>query len=519
VAALIKPRDFKLHWDAHSLSGVLTGLLLFIVFYAGAFALFRNELSIWADPALRPKGPGSPLVTTLVRPHWDAHPPKQGSDVLVVFPFDGRSFYWLRYEDESGERVDRWIGADSGQALPPRGRSRLGETLYKLHYFEQLGLPGRLTAGLLAVVMGFSLITGLLIHLRKLPDKVHAFRPRKKLTTALADAHTALGTLGLPFSLMYAVTGAFFGLIIVVLAPLNVVVFEGDEGKLQSLLSGVSPPRFEASGAAAVMAPPHAFVDAVETSWGEFEPVLVKYHGWGDKNAFVTVDGRSTTHFLRSGKAVLDASTAELLDESSLAERSSLRTTIAMFTSLHFGSFGDLLGRVLFFVLSLAMAGVLLSGNVLWLSARRRSGRTSPFAHRLLERATVGIGCGLVFAIPFAFSVSRLVPLSLAGRGTYEDAALFGGWLAAAGLGALWPRRRGVRWLLAGAAVCSLLIVVLDGVVLGLWPGREATEAQLVVQVGFLTSGAALTWIAAQVGAEAPARDGPGLQDAARTAG
>jgi uncharacterized iron-regulated membrane protein len=51
--------------------------------------------------------------------------------------------------------------------------------LYKLHYFEQLGLPGRLTAGVLGVVMGFGLITGLLIHLRKLPEKIHAFRPAR----------------------------------------------------------------------------------------------------------------------------------------------------------------------------------------------------------------------------------------------------------------------------------------------------------------------------------------------------
>lgn len=318
---------------------------------------------------------------------------------------------------------------------------------------------------------------------------------------------------------MYAVTGAFFGLVIAILAPLNLIVFDGNRGKLDHLLSGVTTPSFEASGVSASMAPPHAFVDSMQARWGDFEPVLVKYYGWGDENAFVTVEGRSKSHFLRSGKAVLDASTVELLDESPPDESSSLRTTIAMFTSLHFGSFAGLLSRVLFFFLALASAAVLLSGNLLWLLARQKKGQASPLVHRLLERATVGVACGLVFAIPFAFCVSRLVPLSQPGRTAWEEGALFGGWLLAAGLGALRPRREGIRWLLGGASLCSLLLLVLDGLVLDAWPWRWATEAHLVIQLGFLTSGAALAWIAARLGAEAPARDGPPIQDAARTAG
>jgi uncharacterized iron-regulated membrane protein len=107
-------------------------------------------------------------------------------------------------------------GAAVGRDVAVHGRSILPELLNDLHFFKQLGAFGQMTAGVLGFVLLFVLITGIAIHLRKLPEDLHTLRPRQRLRVSLADAHAALGTIGIPFTTMYALTGAYFSLWLVV---------------------------------------------------------------------------------------------------------------------------------------------------------------------------------------------------------------------------------------------------------------------------------------------------------------
>jgi len=47
----LAPRTFRIYWDAHAWVGVVTALLLHLIFFMGAFALFQRELDAWANPA------------------------------------------------------------------------------------------------------------------------------------------------------------------------------------------------------------------------------------------------------------------------------------------------------------------------------------------------------------------------------------------------------------------------------------------------------------------------------------
>lgn len=491
------PRAYRILWDAHSLAGVVFGLLLFVIFYCGTFSVFRAEIMMWADPALdRPAGSSSG-ADDVISPILRKHPPKPGADIMVVYPFSGRPFYWLRYEQTSGQQMDTWVGAGSGELVPPRGRSRLSETIYKLHYFEQLGLPGRIASGIVAVFMGFALLTGLLIYLKKLPSRIHTFRPESSLKTAMADAHAALGVLGLPFTLMYAVTGAFFSLLIILLGPTIALVFDGDQEALDTILTGAQIPQVEQSDAPADMLTPDQLLAVVRTNWGDFEPVRLDYVGWGRKGARALVEGNVPETLATSGKAVIDAVGGELIDGTPPSQATSLGRTVAVMTNLHFASFGGLLLDLLYFGLGLVASGVILSGNLLWLLARRsKDPRSTPWVHRLLARLTVGVGVGLTAALPIAFIGSRLMPLEMPGRLFWEDAVLFGGWLLLMVLAFFGPSAQWAARLQLGMAGIASLLVVLAGRWVSSMRSTSVSADALIVEIGFLVSGVALLALA-----------------------
>ncbi|MEM1055716.1 MAG: PepSY domain-containing protein [Bacteroidota bacterium] len=509
---LVGPRAFKLLWDGHSVVGIVIGLGLFVIFYAGAFSLYRAELMAWADPAMRATEVRlSP--DEAVEPLFAEARPAQGTDLQVTYPSHERSYYYVRYATPAGDTtraVQAMINAETGERFDiaegePIGRSQAGNIVYRLHYFAQAGFAGQLISGFVAVFLLFAVVSGVLIHLRKLPKDWHTFRPKVKLRSALADAHTVLGLLGLPFAAMYAITGAFLALLIILLAPSVIVVFGGDEEAALNLVYGFEVPEHEPTGEPAEMLPIADYIDALPASWEEAdaEPSFLIIHGYGDEAAIADIYGDAPGTLTAAPRAILDASTADVLVSNDPTVGTPLGGTTAAITNLHYARLGGgtALAKVLYFWLALATAAVILTGNILWVLVRRpKDPRATPTLHRFLARLTVGVGCGLVVAVPVIFLVPQVLGIEAEGLVTWENAAFFGAWAvligaAFAGPSAVWA----ARWQLALAGVLSLLVPLASATLGGTPPWVSAANewwGLLTIDVGFVLMGLALLWTA-----------------------
>ena len=425
---ILSARMSRILWDAHAVTGVVVSLGLFVMFYAGAFTLYRGELGAWVDPALRSHG--APPNLAGVSDLLERRPPDRGSHVLVVHPFGDRAYFFVRYASE-GERVERRVGAFDGGAGPRDGRSILPDLINDLHYFKQLGQAGRVVAGILSLFGVIVLVSGLLLHWDKLPRALHDFRLHRGRRWAVTDAHTTLGIMGLPYALMYCLTGAFFGLLIVILGPTAVVVFEGDTTAVETHLTGVRTPEPAPSGSPGPSARFGDFAQRVRARWGpDTELFRTDVVDWGDASAKWVAEGAHAGTLLTSGKLVASVATGEILAEQRPDEANVLAKTISVITNLHFSRLGHPAFDALFFLLALFACAVILSGNVLWLygrsSARLDAGRR---LDRALGRATIGVAVGLVVVIPAALILTRLVPLDSPGRHLLENGFFFGAWL------------------------------------------------------------------------------------------
>jgi hypothetical protein len=175
-----------------------------------------------------------------------------------------------------------------------------------------------------------------------------------------------------------------------------------------------------------------------------------------------------------------------------------MAATAAAFGVLHFARFGGQALKALFFVLALAAAAVMLTGNVLWIEMHRpRDPRATPWLHRLLARLTSGVGVGLVAAVPAAFVVSRLLPIDRPDRMVVDGQAFFATWGLLV-LGALaWPSALATaRLLVALSGMLSIAVPIANGLGTGAWPWTSAARGHWVVftiDVCFLIAGLLLT--------------------------
>lgn len=491
-------RFHRILWDGHAVVGAFIGVALFIMFYCGAFALYRGELHAWVDPHLRaPSGRTHPqaLNTLLSR-----FPPNPGSDVHFIFPIADRPYIFARYL--SGDKPLRHrVGRESGAILPSHGRVAVPDIIHRLHYFRQLGLVGRTMAGLIAVASLFVVISGLILHWNHIQTTFHRFRIGRGWRLAITDLHTSLGTITLPFTVLYTVTGGFLGLSVLLLSLVVLVVFDGDQGQLDALLVGLAEPETRTTGVSTKTIGYKDVEPLIQEIWGDdAHPTRMVIKGWKDEGAVVMVDGGPRHTLTESGRAMFDGTNGSLLMESRPEEANPLTRTANALSNLHFARLGTGWYDPMYFLLSLASSAVILSGIVLWLFGRVNSELLAPrFMDWLLARSTVGVCAGLVAVIPISLGFAKLLPLVWTFSVALENAVFFGIW-GGFFIGAFVvskPLRFGEHVLRLGA-VSSGVAVVID-VTLTIVGLVVPDVPSVTVNIGLIISGFAIWWISSRI--------------------
>lgn len=513
----ISPRTYKLMWDAHSATGIVIGLALFVIFFTGTLLLFRGEIRAWEEPALR-NAPGGERVSldAAVTPVIDSlsrgAPP---SYLYMGLPSEDQRSLYLHMAGGSLDRsYDTYINPANGQWVGGPDEGALTQTLYYLHFFFQIGTWGLYLSGIVALFALLAVVTGTVVHFDRLVKDFFQFRPGKKLRVAWADAHKVLGTIGLPFQTMYALTGAYFGLVGLIALPYAALLFDGNMGtyyreagyyaprvQVDSVKAGSGPVRLERLAAR-----------ASETMGTGFESETMIVHSMGQPNARVEVIGRERgTVFGGTGSVVYHGATGEMLARNLPQEAGALNEAVQSMAVLHFADFGGLALTVLFFLLGLTSCAVILTGNLTWLEVRRKEDR---WVHRFLTRLTAGVATGMLPATALLFLADRLLPAGLPHVGWWGNAIFFGGWLLCVGY-ALARRNvaRTHRALLVLGGGLALLMPVANGLSTGDWPWvawQAGRWSVLGVDVGALLCGAAALGLAACLRVEAGDETGTG---------
>ncbi|GAB5413482.1 MAG: PepSY-associated TM helix domain-containing protein [Congregibacter sp.] len=442
--------SIKRFYLLHSWLGALTAVLMFVVAFTGAVSVFgRPELKIWAHEELHKPVSLSPAsVEKVLLSDTAKVPDAYLQDVQILMPGVRRTPYLSlvftrEIEDELG-KTDRHAirfdhdphtlaevsrRQDEPQSLFLKDRKDVADFIVTFHADLHLGDPvGLMITGLLGLTLFASVVTGVITH-RKILKEMFAFRPARSIRLLFTDSHKALGVWGMLFHAVIAFTGAFLGLAVVVLLPAAAFVsFEGDlERMVETYLPADAP---QMSGEAREFAIADVLEKAARENYGPV--VSVQILRGRDTNAVALVNtlagkalvGETQRYRLADGERLqsytqfsrLGGVAGPLLD--------------TMFP-LHFGNFGGVLIKFLWFFLGLSTAFLALSGAMIWIERRAHgaTGKLSQRAYRRISQLTLGVCMGVCTATVSLLYVQRLFLPAVADTQPWLISTFFGVWL------------------------------------------------------------------------------------------
>lgn len=452
----LSARAFRIQWDVHAWVGVLASLVLFVVFFFGLFALFREEIAIWQDPRLHAVSERRPTSTPSYSRALEqvaarvAIPEAARLRIIALEEAPALAVTVSSRDKRHEESVI--VDTESGRVLEER--SRLGEELYMLHFFYRV--PHGLEAtGLFAVALLVALLGGVLLHLKNLWRQRWQFRQSLRLRVSASDAHKVLGIFGLPFSAIVAWSGALLTLGGLLYWAMAAACFDGDVTRVTELRGRPVVVR-RAEHRPAPGLPLDVLVEQAKAALHTEEPPrYVTIDHYGDANAFIRVEFDAPPFTDRS-YVYLDAVTGQELGRAKTTATSRFER---MVFDLHFARFGGLLLKVTYGLLALFTCVVILTGNIVWLERRDPSRRR--LGNRLLERLTLGFAGGAVLGTAAAFAANRALPHEVWCRADLEIGALLFVW-ALTSIGLLLvrvPIRRALATMSATTALLLLLVV------------------------------------------------------------
>ncbi|MEM6512677.1 MAG: PepSY-associated TM helix domain-containing protein [Pseudomonadota bacterium] len=426
-------------YNAHSWTGISLGLFLFVVCFTGSVALFHHELQSWEDPARRVAMPESPIPVQPLVDDWVAAYAPENITFLGVHMPDFYEPYYMAFanvREAEGEPVEfrriRWHAA-TGDVLPERGD---GLSTWLLDFHRDLMWPdalggrqiGRGLVGIAGVIMLLSIITGILTH-RKILKEFFTYRTKKTVRVKWKDAHNFLGIWSLPFSTMIAFTGAWLGIVVLLLPITAMLVFKGDTEKVVEVVAGAPAER------AGISAPMISFDEMAQREHSTLggKPVYISATLIGDKNAEYVVNYKPESRLFYFESERVSAVTGELLPATGLNEPTAATRTLAAMSPLHYGTFGGAALKFLYLGLGLATSVMIALGNMVWIERRANSaeGSQSPQFYDRLSRLTAGVCAGVAVATVAIFYTDVFYHGDEDARIFWIGVTYFGVWLAA----------------------------------------------------------------------------------------
>lgn len=384
---------FKRMLAAHSGIGLAVSVLMYLVCITGTVAVFYPEFERWEQPQVQEYSAlPSTVLNDATKAFYQASP-KSEKPLYIVMPTnelprahisDGETEFWLNQDGSLSEAVEsHWTHL-------------LTELHVNLYLPQQLGL---VIVGILGVMMTALIISGVLAHHRILKD---AFRLRWGGTgqQQQIDLHNRLSVWALPFHFVIAVTGAFFGIVGLLIVSATELHYNGDRDALIADIYGTDPKVTE-------QAPVIDYVKAFESLAQvapQATPIYTVVQSPNTTSQYLEIAATLPNRLIYSEIYRFSAA-GEYLDHQGFSDGPTFRQVVYSVYRIHFGHFGGYPTKIAYVLLGLALTIVCVSGINIWLNRRGKD--------TWLNHAWVGF----VWGIPLALTVSAISSLVIAHSG------------------------------------------------------------------------------------------------------
>ncbi|CAB3629192.1 PepSY-associated TM helix domain-containing protein [Achromobacter aegrifaciens] len=510
----------RVYKSVHTWTGILTGMALFIAFYAGALTVFKEPLTRWATPpaAVAPvpleDAPDLIARTLQARPDvakgFSIHL-QDAEHVPARMSWEVRDGQADDHDESSIRHHVAYLDARGELRLEEAAPSGLMPFIDVLHRVVGLPVdsdPNRWFMGIVASLYAIALVSGVIVLLPSLVKDFFALRVGKNLKRMWLDAHNVVGIVSLPFHIVMALSSVVFAFHDGIYDLQDKLMYEG---KLESVFqrSGGGAPAGEVRNPADMLTPAELLAQARALAPG-FEPYGLQYQQVASPRAIVRVWGKDDSAVsprARGGFVALDPYSGKVLNRDYLpGGQDAPNLWVSSFFALHMASFGGAAVQWLYFLLGLAGAWLFYSGNLLWIETRRKRANRQTgeipvqrLDTRLMASATVGVCLGCVCGISLMMVASKGLSGHVGDLNAWLRALYYMAFFASLA----WAFLRGgaaagvhLLWVAAALTLAIPAASLVGGLfpASGLWAHTSA--AALAVDATALAAGLGFAWMA-----------------------
>lgn len=266
----------------HTWTGLLAGWLLLVMCLTGSAAYYRDEISLWMQPAwhagvaARATADGQREAARFALAHLQ-HTAPQADSWIIDLPQPRKPYTEISWTSARGQRLGPGAGRPGGNfesaaldgagQLLPAERATRGGGFFAVFHFTLHYLPvrwGRWITSIATMVMLVALVSGVITHRRFFAD-FFTFRPGKGQRSWL-DAHNALAVLALPYHAMICYSGLATLMLLTMPAAVN-QLYPDNRGDFVRAALPQAPPLVAASGRPALLADTGPVLEQAYARW------------------------------------------------------------------------------------------------------------------------------------------------------------------------------------------------------------------------------------------------------------
>lgn len=379
----------------HAWVGLFWAALLYLICLSGALVVFYPEMERWEQPLENEYSQLKPEAVEYALQQIQQRIPEELDSLYFIYPNDDipRAHVSAVLADKNQDINGEWWVDQQGDLIEPVS-APWTEMLTDLHIY--LHLPstiGIMLVGLLGAMMVGLMISGLLSHPNLFKD---AFKLRLGSNRHMeqTDIHNRLSVWGLPFFFVISLTGAYIGLFGVSLTVVDWFEKDHESSEIITEVFGDDP----------IINEPVTAVNMAQITTDlaqrapQAEPIYMVVQKPGSDSQYIEVAATLPERLIYS-EIYRYHSDGRFIDYQHLSDGSVGRQVAYSSYRVHFGHFGGLTTKILYFVLGLAMTIITATGVNMWFSKRKLHNRWS-----VLWR-------GFVWSAPLAIVLSALTTM------------------------------------------------------------------------------------------------------------
>ena len=292
--------------------------------------------------------------------------------------------------------------------------NNVSEFLNELHFGDNIPKIGRILMGLASIGILFLIISAILLFIF---NKKKEKKEKKSDRRFWIKWHKNLGLLVIPFLIIFAITGAFIGVMLFNSKPF---VLNATQNKETSLRKVVAPIIFKQKeilkNSENIVTPMKLsqLSTLAKSKYKNLEIRRINIYNYKKDNSETMfsgylIDNRAITGETNRVSIVLNSNNGSLISKINLSDTHGIKKTFSLFYFLHFLPDETILIRVVFFILGIFLCLSLVLGYLIW--AQKKLNKIDNFIWlNLFNRFVLTIIIASITCSAVLFSIHYLIP-------------------------------------------------------------------------------------------------------------